>query len=196
MNKLHLRLLLLLLFCLSTHCMLAQDNNNDLHIKDTLSPKASKTHLHSPKKAAWMSAVLPGLGQAYNHKYWKIPIVYVGFGGAGAGIYFLNKNFTYYRNEYRYRLNGQTDKLKPELASWSDENIDAMRTYYLRYLEIVSIATVLWYLVNIIDAVVDAHLFYFDVSDNLALSLKPNITTSNLFGKNQLFNEISLTLKF
>ncbi len=196
MNHLHFRLLLILAFCLSTLYGWTQSTNNGLPAKDTLSAPQSKTHVHSPKKAAWMSAVLPGLGQGYNHKYWKIPIVYTGFAGAGVGIYFLNKNFTYYRDEYRYRLNGETDKLKSELSSWANENVDEMRSYYLRYLEITSIALVLWYAVNIIDAVVDAHLFYFDVSDDLSFAIKPCISTNYTFGTYQLFNGIALTLKF
>ncbi len=148
-------------------------------VSDTSNNK--KTKIHSPKKAAWMSAVLPGLGQGYNKKYWKIPIIYVGFAGTSVGIYYYHKEYKIYRDEYRHRLNEETDLLNPDLAGYGTSNISAMKQTYQRNMEIFIIVTAVWYLFNIMDAVVDAHLMSFDVSDNLSLNIMPSVGFNNQF---------------
>ena len=143
---------------------------------------ASKKKPHSPKKAGWMSTALPGLGQAYNKKYWKMPIVYGGFVGLSYGI---NVNYIYfarYRDEYRNRLNGKTDLLNPHFAGYQDGNINAMKQDYQRKMETFIIITAVWYLFNILDAVVDAHLIGFNVSDDLSMNIMPSVG----FNTNQL----------
>src|SRR6266436_4003773 len=74
---------------------------NSASKKDTLPKKIKETH--PPKKATIMSAILPGLGQAYNHKYWKIPIVYAGIGSFAYLAYYTNGLYWNYKNEYIYR---------------------------------------------------------------------------------------------
>jgi len=153
---------------------------------DTVAPLKTEK-IHSPKKAAWMSAVLPGLGQGYNKKYWKIPIVYVGFAGTSVGIWYFHKEFKYYRDEYRNRLNEKTDLLRLELKGMSNENVNANKQLNQRNMEIFILVTGVWYLLNIVDAVVDAHLFSFDVSDDLTMSIfplfQPNYMGTSSFGK-------------
>lgn len=128
---------------------------------------------HNPKIAIALSAVLPGAGQIYNRKYWKLPIVYGCLGVSCYFIYDFSQKMILYRNEYRYRMTGETSLLNPELATRSDESVLAMKKTNTRYMEFAIAATGIFYLLNIIDAAVDAHLYYFDISDDLSLHFAP-----------------------
>jgi len=141
---------------------------------------------HSPT-AAILWSIIPGGGQIYNKKYWKVPIVY---GLLEASGYFLTKYATdmmLYRREFINRRDGHTDLLIPSLADTPDENILAMKQTSQRNMEICIAATAIIYTLGFIDAMVDAHLYYFDVSDDLSLHwspmLLPNpINTSPSYG--------------
>lgn len=127
----------------------------------------------APSKAAFYSAVLPGLGQAYNKKYWKIPIVYAAL---GTGVYFYkmnDKQYNRYRDAYKRRLAGyQDDEFygdvpgQPRIAD--DALIRAQKTLK-KNKEISILVTLGLYALNIIDANVDAHLIQFNVDENLTL---------------------------
>lgn len=129
----------------------------------------------APSKAAFYSAVVPGLGQAYNKKYWKIPIIYAGI---GTGIYFYNQNtkdYNRFRDAYKRRLAGFQDD---EFQGISDDRlIDAQRTAS-RNRDVSIIVSIAFYLLNIIDANVDAHLRQYNISDDL--SLLPNVNMDSL----------------
>jgi len=119
----------------------------------------------SPRTAGILSAVLPGAGQFYNGKYWKIPIVYAGI-GAGAYLTYYNwRWYSVYRNAFLDRLNGEPDQF-PQL---SNEQLKQYILYYRTNMEWALAFTVIVYGLNILDAVVDAHLSGFDVSDRLAV---------------------------
>ncbi len=143
-------------------------------------PADTTVKAHSPSKAALMSALLPGLGQAYNKKYWKIPIVYAGF---GAFSYFIATNLTEYRaykEAYNYVASGDSTYIDNEYALKYNENqLRQAKNYYRRNLEFTYILTGLWYILNILDATVDAHFFDYDISDDLSLSLDPVIDNRN-----------------
>lgn len=130
----------------------------------------------APARAAFYSAVVPGLGQAYNKKYWKIPIIYAGM---ATGIYFYVQNdndYDRFRDAYKRRLAGYTDDeffgtgTEPNISS--DRLIDAQKTAQ-KNKDVSIIVTLAFYLVNVIDANVDAHLRQYNVSDDL--SLQPNL---------------------
>lgn len=136
---------------------------------------------HSPKKAAIRSAILPGLGQIYNKKYWKLPIVY-GAMGVSAGVFFFNlgqyKDTRFaYRVKYNMRVN-KTDSalfssIKTNLVPITEESLKFYRNQFRRDIDYsVLIFLLLWGL-NVVDATVDAHLKNFDVSPDLSLYLKP-----------------------
>lgn len=165
-------------------------------VDTTLLSSPKKEKIHSPVTAGWMSAVLPGLGQGYNHKYWKIPIVYAGFGATGFCVYYFNKNYTKLRTEYRHRLNGETDRLLDEYADLGIDNIRLMKETQQKNMEISIIVMVLWYAVNIVDAVVDAHLFTFDISDDLSLRIQPDLQYNPQQFEKKLQPNLSLTLNF
>ncbi len=145
---------------------------------DTL-PKKIK---HSPAKATLFSAILPGLGQAYNKKYWKIPILYAGAGVLGYFIYFNNQRHlefkdSYYAKVYNY---GITSDPYPRLSL---ESVTLNKNYFQRNRDFLVIISTLVYGLNLVDANVDAHLNDFDLSDNLSLKLEPfSDTQNNAFG--------------
>ncbi len=129
---------------------------------------------HSPKLAATLSAVVPGLGQAYNKKYWKIPVIYAGMGTLAYLTYRNNKYYQHFKNAYK-----ELSQTNPNgfyymyHTTFTLSGLDAGKNYYRRYRDMYAIFTVGAYLLNIIDATVDAYLFDFDVSDNLAFKLQP-----------------------
>ncbi len=129
---------------------------------------------HSAHKASLMSAVLPGLGQAYNKKYWKIPIIY---GGFAAVIYSVDFNAGYYndfKTAYNLRTDGDTATLD-NYTTYSDENLMLLRNYYRRNMELSYILGAVLYILNIVDAAVDAHLFDYDVSNDLSMKFQPGM---------------------
>ncbi len=158
---------LLFLFLLSSANVFAQD---------TIS-YALKSQ-HSPRKAALMSTFLPGLGQAYNRQYYKIPILYAGLATLTYFYINNNNNFKSYRDEYLHRINGDTALFNPSYKNYSTTSIQKLREYYQNNLELTVIIGVVVYLLNIVDASVYAHLFSFDVSDNLTLGIKPDFNYS------------------
>ena len=136
---------------------------------------------HDPKTASWL-ALIPGAGQIYNKKYWKLPIVYGGLGATGFLIYFYADKTAIYRKEYVARVNGETEKLNPKLASEPDYSILKIRNFYRRNMEICIASCTVIYLLSILDACVDAHLYYYDISDNLAVGIKPKINYNPING--------------
>lgn len=135
---------------------------------------------HSPHKASIYSAVLPGLGQAYNRKYWKIPIVYGGFAGLG---YLVSINTTEYRlakDAFVYVSTGADYPTENKyVGRYSETDLISIRDYYRRNVELSWILTGVWYLLNIVDATVDAHFFDYDISDNLSLQVEPSVQPSH-----------------
>ncbi|MBL0307275.1 MAG: hypothetical protein IPQ25_14960 [Chitinophagaceae bacterium] len=136
---------------------------------------------HSPKKAALRSAILPGWGQVYNKKYWKVPIVYGALGVCG-GVFFYNmgnyKDTRFaYRVKYNMRVNGTDSALfsqiKPKLKPLDEESLRFYRNQFRRDIDYSALFFLLLWGLNVIDATVDAHLKSFDVSPELSLRIKP-----------------------
>ena len=150
-------------------------------VKDSLKPLEKYNPL-APQRAAFYSAVVPGLGQAYNKKYWKIPIIY---GGMAAGVYFYLQNdqdYDRFRNAYKRRLAGFTDDEfygDEEEPIISDQRlIDAQKTAQ-KNKDVSIIVSIVFYLLNVIDANVDSHFRQFNVSDDLSLKPKLNFNPVN-----------------
>jgi hypothetical protein len=154
-----------------------------------------------PRRAAIYSAVFPGLGQIYNKKYWKVPIVYA---AVGIPIYTFFDNRTWY-NRIRYALEvqslGSTDpaynemleKVHPKLQKFVVENRSQSllnyRNEYRKNMDYSILFTLLFWGLNVIDATVDAHLKGFNVNDNLTMQVKPALISNQSLG-------ISLVFKF
>ena len=145
-----------------------------------------------PKRAALFSAVLPGAGQVYNQKYWKVPIVYSALGTAAFLFQYNNKQYHKFLTGYQQRIDTSLDE-----TIFSDEvSTDRLLEYKNstrrnRDLSVVIFSAV--YVLNIIDATVDAELSDFDISDDLSLKISPEIIP--LYGKMKK-NTIGLTFCF
>ncbi len=149
--------------------------------------------IHSPKKATLYSAILPGLGQAYNRKYWKIPFIYIGFGVIGYYISWNNDNYQFNKTAYKHLVDQDPDTKvyeKIEAFIYYDLNnpthfenfkdgLMKRQDYYRRNRDLLFISMIGFYGLNIIDASVDAHLFDFDISEDLTLNWTPVVTNLN-----------------
>jgi len=137
-----------------------------------------------PAKAAFYSAILPGLGQIYNKKYWKVPLVY-GAIGTSAYLYIDNqKKYNIYRDEYKSRLEGNTSN-SDYLAGLSESQLISAQKQFQRNRDLSALFIVGFYVLNIIDANIDAALSQFNVSEKLAFKpsvINNDITLNNNFG--------------
>lgn len=128
----------------------------------------------SPKKAALYSAILPGAGQVYTKKYWKVPIVY---GGIVTSFYFINENNSKYI-EYREAALLSHETGENQLG-YNYSELKTLKEYYRRNRDVSYFIFVGVYILNIVDASVNAHLFSFDVSDDISMNIQPYSTLSN-----------------
>lgn len=158
--------------------------------------KAQKVFKADPMRATMLAVALPGLGQVYNRKYWKMPFVYAGFGGVVFAISYNSKNYNKFMKAYQDFTDEipQTDSyLKliknadpstydpvlyphsydPSAASWYTDRMLRQVDYFKKYRDLSYIAFAAWYLITILDANVDASLFNYDISNNLDLQVTP-----------------------
>lgn len=156
---------------------------------DTTGIKGKK---HTALHAVWLSAVCPGLGQAYNKKYWKIPIIYAGFGGLGYALYYTSHNFNLARTQYRAAVRG----LPAIYQGYTDaQDIKYFRDQYKNYLNISALVTVVWYGLNLIDAAVDGHLYSYNMDDKLSFNFDPSFLLPNTLGTSQTCLGLTFTVK-
>ncbi len=127
---------------------------------------------HSPSKAAWRAAAVPGWGQIYNRKYWKLPLVYGGLGALGYWVYFNADQHRFYRQAFIAKTDDDPATIDP-VPQLSEAGVLQTKEFYRRQLDASALITVAFYGLQIVDAVVDAHLFEFDVSDDLSLQWSP-----------------------
>jgi hypothetical protein len=164
-----IRFIVLFLFVLGNSSVFSQKKTEAaLVAKDTV--KSIDIDPLTPAKAAFYSAILPGLGQAYNKKYWKIPIVY---GAIGVSMYYYidsNQKYHQYRDAYKRRLEGFTDD---EFSYLDETRLISAQKFYQRNRDLSALFVVGFYVLNIIDANVDAALIQFNVNENL--SVRPDL---------------------
>jgi len=183
----------LLLFSVS---IFSQVKKEKAHIKEATQIKKDTLFTDdlldplSPAKAAFYSAVLPGLGQAYNKKYWKIPLVY---GAIGTSSYFYfnnNSNFKTYRNAYKLRLAGKPDEFVGLIST--DGLINAQKVFKQNR-DLSLFLTLAFYALNILEANVDAHIL--DKSIDNKVSFKPLINFTPDLNKPVFGLSTSITIK-
>ena len=141
--------------------------------------------IKSPRKAAILSSALPGLGQIYNKKYWKVPIIYAGL---LTSAYYINENniqYKQYKNAYLRRLDNNPNN-DDFVGKYSSGDLLILKDFYRRNREISILCFIGTYIINILDASIDSHLFDYDISEDISLQIKP-ISTANI-------NGLSLTL--
>lgn len=176
-----------ILFILSFAPALAQNDElkTDIRVKDsTAIVNTYSIDPLAPSKAAFYSAVLPGLGQIYNKDYWKVPIVY---GSMAISLYYYNFNnrkYHEFRDAYRDRLAGR--QVNGQLAELSNDRLISGQRFHQRNRDLSLLITVGLYVLNIVEANVSAHLGQFNVNENLSLHPK--------FQQNEINNNYNMGL--
>lgn len=127
----------------------------------------------APSKAAFLSAIVPGLGQIYNRRYWKAPIVWGALGTSIAVYSFNNTQFTDARDEFKIRAAGLEGN--PALASFDNGDLQDAQERFQEQRDLALLVTILLYALNVVDANVDAHLKQFNVDEKLSMDFKPFI---------------------
>lgn len=160
--------------------------------QDTLSKKVST---HSATRAMYFSMVLPGSGQIYNRKYWKVPLIYGGGYLLISSAISNGKSYLDFLEAYKLRTDGNASTIDKYEGTYSDENLILIKNNYKRNRDLAIIGTTVLYLLNVVDAYVDGQLFDFNMSDDLQASLRP--ATQYSIGQDaKLVPSLSLTLRF
>jgi hypothetical protein len=200
MSSIHTKLCLGLIFSLalslSTRIYAQQDSTQNTSILsqtdstkqkgDQKIPKKKRSKArpnHSPQKALiW--GIIPGGGQIYNKKYWKLPIVYGGIGALGYLVVDSRVKYQCFRKSYLAMVDldsTTTNTCDPLLSS---SQLKIRRDYYLQQFEYATLGFVGFYVLTLVDAFVDAHLMKFDISDDLSFEWQPNLQL-NAFSPSQ-----------
>lgn len=175
--------LVFVLFALSAVPVSAQTDSSAVR-SDRVQVPATKAAVvrdtvHSVRKATIMSAVLPGAGQVYNRKVWKVPVIYAAFAGMGYLVKFNHNQYRNYENALLLRFDNNPATVDVYKDQYSDENLRSLSNFYRRNRDLSIAGMVLIHVMNIIDAHVDAHLYNFDISDDLSMQLQPALTPFN-----------------
>ncbi|HEX5150107.1 MAG TPA: DUF5683 domain-containing protein [Parafilimonas sp.] len=189
----------ILILCLSVKVHAQKDsvtnaNNNKVVLLDTLKPAKDsvssklaqndtthKKKQFDPHKATRRSAILPGWGQAYNHQYWKIPIVYGALAVPASLFVYNNKWYQETKEAYTILVNNDTanfDKINPKLVGLSPADLQYYRNDFRKNRDYSVIFFLLVWGLNVADATVFAHLKGFNVSDDLSMQIKPDFNTN------------------
>ncbi len=163
---------------------------------DTLIENSPSIQTHSPKKATLLSTFIPGAGQVYNKQAWKVPIIYTAAAGV---VYFAitnGKSKEKFKKEYYNRINGQTDELLADYITYTDDGIYNLYNAYKSNFQLSIIVGVVFYALQILDAYVYGHLFNFDLSEDLTMSLTPLYLPQSYGFNNSSSLGFSLSFKF
>ncbi len=147
----------------------------------------------SVKKATTLSTICPGAGQLYNRSYWKVPIVVGAFATMGFVIDWNSRGYKRYRTAYHQVLNGEEDEFG---GRYSADYLETLKNNFRRNRDLSIIITAGLYLLNIVDAHVDAHLRDYDISDDLSVRLEPTTFQSCTMARNNYGIGISLKFMF
>lgn len=153
-------------------------------------------NIHSPKLASALSAVIPGAGQIYNKKYWKPPIIYI---AGGVTIYLAidyRKSYLRFKTAYTAITDDDPNTIDEFDGQVPLDEIKYWRDKYRRYMELNIIGTAAIYILNIVDATVDANFYDYDISDDLSLKISPDIKINNTFQTSFNSYGFKLLLKF
>ena len=148
-----------------------------------------KIWVPNPTKATWLALVIPGGGQIYNRKYWKLPIFYGGFAGCAYALTWNSKMYKDYSTAYKDAMNGNmqsssiTDLLPPGYKISETQLKELLRKRkdtYRRYRDLSIFAFIGVYLLSVIDAYVDAELSNFDITTDLSMKVEPAVIDNRI----------------
>ena len=190
------KILLIYIFSLFAFTTVQAQQNDSIttaYKNDSLSKKrvVNKAIYSKARKATIMSACLPGLGQLYNKKYWKTPVILAAIGGISYWGITNHNQYKFYSKNLKAENDGDASTLNS--TNFQNDKLILQKNYYKKYRDIAVMAGLAVYFLNIIDANVDAHLKTFDVSDDLSLQIKPY---SNIDYNNTLQTGVSFKLNF
>jgi hypothetical protein len=172
---------------------LCQNDNVRITAEETTKVK-EEPKKHSPGKAMLLSTVLPGAGQVYNKKWWKVPIIYAGIGISIYAAIWNQEQYNIYASAFDIRNDGNEDTVDEFEGIYTDEQLIQIQNFYDKNRETSIIVAVGFYALNILDANVDAHLFEFDVSDDLSLKIEPAVL--GFSPQMGMQNGVKVSLKF
>lgn len=169
---------------------------DSLAASDTIPVGFDKKRIFSPDptRAVWMSALCPGLGQIYNRRYWKVPIVIGGYVGLAYATSWNGRMLSDYTKAYRDIMDSDpntksymdfypsTTKEEDIDMAWLQKSLKSKKDFYRRNRDLCIIGMVGLYLVCMVDAYVDASLSHFDISPNLSMQITPAVIGSQRAG--------------
>ena len=131
-------------------------------------------------KSTILSTACPGLGQVYNKKYWKAPVIILGIGTCIYSYQYYNNKFQTYKEAYIIRTDGNEDTIDEFNGIYSTSNLITLQDYYRNNKDLSVIIGSIIYVLNIVDAYVDAHLLTYNIDDDLSLSIQPKLLENNI----------------
>lgn len=164
-----------------------------------------KKWIPHPTKATWLALVIPGGGQIYNRKYWKLPIFYGGFAGCAYALTWNNKMYKDYSAAYKDAANGNwnsttiTDLLPPNYNYSQSQLTEVLRKRkdtYRRYRDLSIFAFIGVYLLSVVDAYVDAELSNFDIGPDLSMRVEPAVIHSGMMGSSSRTVGVQCSFRF
>jgi hypothetical protein len=163
---------------------IAQDDLKSLSKKDTVELKSYATR-YDPRKAILFAAVLPGLGQIYNKKYWKLPLVYGGLAASVYAVDFYNDGYKKYKGQLFYNLETSpgNENAQHPISKYTTRQLRTITNKYRRERDFMIIILAGVYILQMVDAHVDAHLKEFDLNPNLHVRIEPTWESNTLTGQ-------------
>jgi len=131
-------------------------------------------------KSTILSTACPGLGQVYNKKYWKTPVIILGIGTCIYSYQYYNHKFQMYKEAYIIRTDENEDTIDEFNGIYSTSNLITLQDYYRNNKDLSIIIGSIIYVLNIVDAYVDAHLLTYNIDDDLSLSIQPKLLEHNI----------------
>ena len=174
----------------------SQQKIEDLYISDTLQVTDQGIDPLAPARAAFYSAVLPGLGQAYNKKYWKIPIIYAALGVSTYAYIYNNDNYTRARDAFKLEKAGKPHEFDGSDGGviLSEETLERVQKTYKEDRDLSLLITVGIYALQIVEASVNAHLMQLNTIDDIDITFRPNFYVDPITHKSVA--GVSLSLGF
>jgi len=168
--------------------------SEDLVGQITKSDSLNKNKYPNPKRATILAVALPGAGQVYNKKYWKLPILYGGFVALAYAFDFNHQEYRFYRTQYIAATDGDSTTV-PSIFGNADF-FKSNRNFYKKNRDLAVIGAFGLYALQIIDAHVDAHLANFRISEDMELSIKPSFSPIGPASRKPYYGGLKLALQF